>query len=507
MKKGTLLLMAFVVVGSGGAYWKSTLPATVKVVRAIEGPAETSIVVSGTVEAETRAKVVSELVNRRVVRVDADLGQTVQAGDVLLELNSDQERINVAKALAQVSVAEANLRKAIVSARGASRNQTIAQANLDDPIELSRAKLTTEANLRVSEERLSQAKIKRRRILAGARPEDVISAEADYDSALATLNLRETELARVRKLVDEGALAGSRLDQAVAAQKSAAAAVTAAKQKVSASRMPRKEDEEESNATVREAEASRQSALREYNAARQNLERKRNPAATLNSAVTDTETARSLVGAAQAEVEMAQATLRQATRDLNQTIIRSPISGVIAGRDIQVGETVEASRTLFQVISLRKLRARLDVDEKYAVKLQEGMVADVASDANPNLKLRATIAEISRQSNRDKGTVEVRLQFGDSEAHLLPEQTISATIVTMRMQKVTLLPANAVIREGEQEFVAVLTDQIVKRRAIKTILLDGEKVWVKEGLKVGEQVLADPRAANEGTRAIAEPAR
>jgi HlyD family secretion protein len=504
MKRNFLIAVALFVISGLAYFWKSSQPVSVKMVTPTLGPAESSILVSGTLEAANRAKVVSEITNRRVRLVLADLGKVCQSGSVLLELENDQERSALDKAQAQLRAGEANLAKAERLASGSEAARVIARANLDDPIDLKRAVSTGTDSLRAAQERLSQAQSKRRRTLAGSRPEDIKAAEAELASATATLQLREMELARTQKLVNAGALAGARLDEAEAAQRTAAANVATARQKLVANREPRPEDAEEAESAVREAQANVRVATSELEAARLNLLNRRALANQLNSALTDSSTALASVAAARADVESARASVLQATQDLARTVIRSPIAGVVSLRDIQVGETVDATRVLFQISSRDNLRVRLDVDEKYAPQISLGMAATVIADSIPNLKISAKVAEIASQSNKDRGTVEVRLHLDRLDPRLRADQTVSATLVTLRLPKVITVPADAILREGDKAYVAVITNGKVRKKEVTSVILDNERVWIQRGLQEGEQIVADPRATGEGTSAKPE---
>ncbi len=108
--------------------------------------------------------------------------------------------------------------------------------------------------------------------------------------------------------------------------------------------------------------------------------------------------ARAAEQAARARIELAAAELRAAEIQLDKTIIRSPIDGVIISRDIDVGQTVAASLsapTLFTIANdLRDMRVSAAVSETDIGRVREGMVTEFRVDAYPKLRFRGSVTQV-----------------------------------------------------------------------------------------------------------------
>jgi HlyD family secretion protein len=102
--------------------------------------------------------------------------------------------------------------------------------------------------------------------------------------------------------------------------------------------------------------------------------------------------------AAQARIELAAAELRATEIQLDKTIIRSPIDGVIISRDVDAGQTVAASLsapTLFTIANdLRNMRVSAAVSETDIGNVREGMAAEFQVDAHPKVRFRGSVTQV-----------------------------------------------------------------------------------------------------------------
>ena len=103
---------------------------------------------------------------------------------------------------------------------------------------------------------------------------------------------------------------------------------------------------------------------------------------------------------AEAVVEQRQAALEQAELDLDRTLIRAPINGVIIKRDINPGQTVAVTleaKTLFKIAEdLRKMEVRVKIDEADVGRLQTGQLAQFTVDAYPDHSFAGRIVQIRK---------------------------------------------------------------------------------------------------------------
>lgn len=222
------------------------------------------------------------------------------------------------------------------------------------------------------------------------------------------------------------------------------------------------------NLAVRQAEANK--ARIALDEAVRSLERKRGliaqgflSAAELDTAQSATETAReqlrlanadtgvaaAQVANAQAQAGQRRAALNQARIELDRTVIRSPVDGVVISRNVDVGQTVAASfqaPVLFSIArDLRQMEVNVAVDEADVGRVQTGQKMRFTVDAFPGQRFMAQVTQIRKapQSNNNVVTYSVMARLDNPDLKLLPGMTANARILTEERKDVLKLPNEA----------------------------------------------------------------
>jgi HlyD family secretion protein len=140
---------------------------------------------------------------------------------------------------------------------------------------------------------------------------------------------------------------------------------------------------------------------------------------------------------ARLQLEAARATLKQfeGARDLIQTfldwtIIRSPIDGVVLEKLVSPNELVVPqsfggtrgpSTALIAVADLKDLQVEIDLNEADLSKVSMGQKCRVSPEAYPEKVYGGHVAEIAPEADRQKGTLQVKVQIHAPDQFLTPE--------------------------------------------------------------------------------------
>ena len=153
--------------------------------------------------------------------------------------------------------------------------------------------------------------------------------------------------------------------------------------------------------------------------------------------------------AAQAQVEQSLASLRQAQLDLEHTIIRAPVDGVVVSRNVDVGQTVAASLqapTLFTIAQdLAKMQVDTNVDEADVSRVRVGQRVTFTVDAFPGRAFRGEVVQIRKapQIVQNVVTYDVVVSAENAELRLLPGMTANVKVVTDQKEDVLRVPNSA----------------------------------------------------------------
>jgi HlyD family secretion protein len=208
--------------------------------------------------------------------------------------------------------------------------------------------------------------------------------------------------------------------------------------------------------------ASAQAQLRQAQAALRNAtldyQRKSDLGRQQLVARSDVDLARSALEQAQAQVGSAQAQIRQQTAstqttrvNLQRTVIRSPVDGVVLTRKIEPGQTVAASLQapeLFTIAEdLAKMKIELAVDESDIGQVKVGQSVSFSADAFPDRKFTGMVEQVrlSATTSNNVVTYPVVVTVDNSDGTLLPGLTVNAEIEVSKLSNVLTL-GNAALR-------------------------------------------------------------
>ncbi|MEO6227805.1 MAG: efflux RND transporter periplasmic adaptor subunit [Thermomonas sp.] len=204
-------------------------------------------------------------------------------------------------------------------------------------------------------------------------------------------------------------------------------------------------------AQLRQAQASMRNATLDY-------QRKNDLGRQQLVAKSDVDLARSALEQAQAQVASAQAQIRQqiaatqTTRvNLQRTVIRSPVDGVVLTRKIEPGQTVAASLQapeLFTIAEdLAKMKIELAVDESDIGQVKVGQSVSFSADAFPDRKFNGVVEQVrlSATTSNNVVTYPVVVTVDNSDGTLLPGLTVNAEIEVSKLSNVLTL-GNAALR-------------------------------------------------------------
>jgi HlyD family secretion protein len=158
--------------------------------------------------------------------------------------------------------------------------------------------------------------------------------------------------------------------------------------------------------------------------------------AAVQSADAELKMARVDLVMAQAGSDKQQAALDVAQADLERTIIRAPIDGVVVGRSVNVGQTVVASLdspTLFTVAEdIRRMEVHASVDEADIGQIRNGQSATFSVDAYPERSFQGTVRQIRKAPTviQNVVTYTIVIATDNADLTLMPGMTALVRIVT-----------------------------------------------------------------------------
>lgn len=462
-----------------------------EVVTALVGDLSASATASGSIAAQREARLSLEIAGT-VADVPVSVGDEVQAGDVLVQLDTTALERAAANAELALAIQEANLRDLLDGASeadlaSAQAGVTSAQANLDkvkdgaDPndIQPSRASLTA-------------AQAAYDNLVAGPDNETVAQAEASLKNAEAALRKAQSAYDKVAGRADVGMTQQALdLEQATNNYNSARAAYDQAVQG------PTQDKIEQARASLEQARASLQKlqdspTATELAAAESQLAQAQAQLASVTQGASGEK-----IEVAQAQVEQARLNLAESQDNLAKASLRAPFGGVITAVHVAQGE--RASGLAVELADTGSLEVVLNVDEVDVGLLAVGQPAFVTVTTWPEESIDGAIASIAPKSSAGGSGVasyEVRLALGDTDLPVRIGMTADADLITAEQTGVLLVPSQAITADRAAgtffvNLVGIGQDgaRTFTRTEVTVGLKDGDNTEITGGLNVGDEVL------------------
>jgi RND family efflux transporter MFP subunit len=205
-----------------------------------------------------------------------------------------------------------------------------------------------------------------------------------------------------------------------------------------------------------------------------------------------------------AAIEVARAAVVGAEVALENTLIRAPFEGTVLTKNADVGEMVApmaasiGSRSAVVTIAdMRSLEVEADVSEANIERIVPDQPCEITLDAYPEVRYRGFVAKIVPTADRAKATVTVKVGFRSYDSRVLPEMSAKVLFLgrtdepaNETVKPVATVPLSAVATRVGRTVVFTVEGGKAAERPVTTGQQIGSLVEIREGLAVGERVIA-----------------
>ncbi|MGQ0834717.1 MAG: efflux RND transporter periplasmic adaptor subunit [Gammaproteobacteria bacterium] len=190
----------------------------------------------------------------------------------------------------------------------------------------------------------------------------------------------------------------------------------------------------------------------------------------------------------------------RATHDLTQlqlsyTQIRAPFAGIVAARNVKLGQTLEPGTAVFRVTDPMPLKAEVFVPERELARLRPGQPAAIQVDALADRTFAARVSLVSPTVDAKTATFKVTVEVEDPRGELKPGMFGRIGIVFERRPEALQIPRVALVETDGEAAVFIVQDGLARRRAIRTGLANAGSIEITEGLAGTERVVVVGQSA------------
>lgn len=271
-----------------------------------------------------------------------------------------------------------------------------------------------------------------------SRPQEVEAQRAAVESAASELRTAELDLRRVERLYHEGILPKERYDAARARHQAAKSAHHAAREQLSLLE-----------------EGAREEDIR----------------------------------IAKAQAEQAWARLLMARKRLEDTRIKSPITGRVVKLPVVAGDRIGVGSQIAEVIDVATLEAEVGLTQEEISFVLEGESVSFETDAFPGHAFQGIIVYAGLKASERSGVFPVTIRVKNGDELLRPGMIATFRLPKQRFRQVVVIPRDAVVDRADGRVVFVVDGDKAREKSVVLGATQGDRTIVEEGLDAGEVVV------------------
>ncbi len=180
-----------------------------------------------------------------------------------------------------------------------------------------------------------------------------------------------------------------------------------------------------------------------------------------------------------------------ARRQLKDTKITTPISGIVTSRPVDIGAMVQNNMVVANVVDVSRLKVKLSVAERDAFKLKAGDAVEVTTDVYPGVMFPGKVSTLSAKAD-EAHTYPIEIVLNNAKDHPLRAGMFGKVMFTsIARTEVVSIPRQALVGSLKNPQVFILEQQIARLRTVVVGSETGTELGIVSGLQDGDLVVVN----------------
>lgn len=209
--------------------------------------------------------------------------------------------------------------------------------------------------------------------------------------------------------------------------------------------------------------------------------------------------------AAQMDYNVAQAAYDDAVSQMDDTVIKAPIDGLIIGKPIPAGQTVAPGisnpMVLMTVADMSKMQIMVQVDETDIGKVAVGQKVTFTVDSYPGKTFTGMVSNVSKKATIQQNVVyyPVTVDIDSHEGLLKPTMTARVSINVGESKNTLIVPLSTIKESKGQQYLQVMVNDKTQTKPVRLGLASDDKVEILSGINEGDRILLPSGKTPSGT--------
>ena len=170
------------------------------------------------------------------------------------------------------------------------------------------------------------------------------------------------------------------------------------------------------------------------------------------------------------DLEQMRLRFERARIQLENTIVRTTVSGVVTERNTQAGRRVATNRAMFSIMNLDELFANVNIPGQHMLSIEQGLQAVIDSDLIEGVRYDAFVKLVSPIVDPESGTFKAKVAVSKLNGMpIYPGMFVNVRVIVDTSDDAVLIPKEAIVHEGDLKYIF----KVQNGKAKKTLLQEG----------------------------------
>ncbi len=192
---------------------------------------------------------------------------------------------------------------------------------------------------------------------------------------------------------------------------------------------------------------------------------------------------------AEMQLEQSKAAYDIALNALNSMDVKSPIDGVISGKNIKVGEFISNATVAYVIIDDSSYVIDIDASESIIGKVQVGDKVKVYISSISQTVMMGTIIAIAPSADIQKQTYLVKIGLEEPPDIIKGGMFAEVKFIADSAENTIVIPLSSVINEENKNYIYVARGEKVERVEIVAGMFNDKEIQILEGIAVGDEIV------------------
>lgn len=185
----------------------------------------------------------------------------------------------------------------------------------------------------------------------------------------------------------------------------------------------------------------------------------------------------------------------------NNTIITSPINGVVSVKNVQAGEIASSSLPSYTIIDTSSMLVEIGVPDEMVKNLALGQKLKISINEDKDKQFEGVIDLISPSADKNTKSYTVKVKIDNKDGYLKAGMFSRVTLPEKTKNNVLTVPNEAVKMENGIKYIYEVVNDVVKKTSVTVGLSNERSTEISGDIKEGVYVITEGQAfLNDGDK-------